>query len=858
MVEPLRTLCTWAVNVIRMKTANRKSAANRFSAGSALILAVVLTTLLAIVGVLFVMVARVDKIAASATLESRELDSAVDSIIAEISEELVQDVPRVASQEYYDYPDPNNSWLAELEPYKSGNNYYWKQISDITGYLGSYAGNVRAGVVREYGQITDFNTPLATADADGDGVGDSKWIKLPDITSSKGKPIYAAVRIIDNGAMLNVNTAFTLDAGDRRRCDGSSQMQINAMALAGRPGDLPTLAEQTALLQARANYGVGIDPLDLDQYEQNVIWCYGQPNGSYTPFDISDELELRYRFILNQTDIDTRLEPWGGEFRKSTTLSTPVTSGGQQLDSWFERVYHPGTVDPNYDYRHLATTCSMDRIIDPAGQKMVNVNTATVSQIHQALLSSINRTDREQIAAQLAVNIVDFRDADVSVTTLPVGSRTYYGFEAQPFISEVALQISATDPSVRTNNYFALELYNPFNVDIPLGDFRLELRRNNALASTISLAGRAIAANSRFVITNSSTASSQFGVTNLMSEGLGKEDGSLVLATYVLVSPDPPTYRLSDRYDIYLLRTVAVTDLYLDQQKTEDAWFAWDTAKGRSQFYCRPDINWNVVYQDLQPTANMLGRPNGLAANRRNYNLENSVGRIVAAGDIAKILIIGPSTDPCDMIGVRLALEPAEGLVRLDLASPAFANVFQYLTVIDPADHRCTANETMIKGRININTAPWFVIAQLPWVGPQIAQAIVAYRDKTPLPGGPDYTSRSGELGFRSIAELNNVVGSDPNYSIDYYARDSKDVAGLPDLTPKDGAVDDFEERDMIFARASNLVTVRSDVFTAYILVRIGSDGPQKRVIAVLDRSLVSSSTDKVQVIALQPVPDPR
>ena len=831
---------------------------SRVQAGSALILAVVLTTLLAIVGVLFVMVARVNKIAASATLESRELDAAVDTIIAEVSEELVLDVPGVAGQEYYDYPDQYNSWLASLEPYRFGNNYYWRQISDITGSLGSYARNVRAGVVREYDQIADFNTPVATADADGDGVGDSKWVRLPDVTSGKGKPIYAAVRIIDNCGMLNVNTAFKMDpSAGIRRIDGSSQMQINAMALAGReanpplPPDPPTPAEETALLQARANYDNAI-AFDLDQYEQNVIWCYGQPNGPYTPFDISDELELRYRFILNQSDIDTRLEPWGGEFRKSTTLSTPVTSGGQQLDAWFERVYHPGTVDPNYDYRHLATTCSVDRIINPAGQKMVNVNTASVSQIQQALLSSINRADRDQIAAQLAVNVVDFRDADVGVTTLPVGPRTYYGFEAQPFISEIAFQISATDPSVRTNNYFALELYNPFGVDILLGDFRLELRRNNAVVGTINLAGRAIAANSRFVITNSSAASSQFGVTNLISSGLGKEDGNLVLATYVLVSPDPPTYSLSDRYDIYLLRTVAATDLYLDQQNTQDAWFAWDTAKGRSQFYCRADTNWNVVYQDLQPTANTLGRPNGLAANRKNYNLENSVGRIVTAGDIAKIFIVGPSTDPCDMIGVRLAPEPSEGLIRLDLANPAFANIFQYLTVIDPAEHRCPANETRIKGRININTAPWFVITQLPWMRPPIAQAIVAYRDKTPLPGGPDYTSRPGEPGFRSIADLMQVT------EMGLYAADSNDLPGFPDLTPRDGAGGDFEERDMIFARASNLVTVRSDVFTVYILVRIGLDGPQKRVIAVLDRSLVSSPTDKVQVVALQPVPDPR
>jgi hypothetical protein len=103
-----------------------------------------------------------------------------------------------------------------------------------------------------------------------------------------------------------------------------------------------------------------------------------------------------------------------------------------------------------------------------------------------------------------------------------------------------------------------------------------------------------------------------------------------------------------------------------------------------------------------------------------------------------------------------------------------------------------------------------------------------------------------------------NVAG------MDYYQTQAGDWPGFPDLTTPDGpnpsdvAIDDFEERDVIFARISNLVTVRSDVFTAYILVRIGRDGPQKRVMAILDRSNVRSPTDKVRVIAIHPVPDPR
>ncbi len=828
------------------------------SVGSALILAVVLTSLLAIVGVLFLMITRIDKIATSAISENKELGFAVETVIAKISQELASDVPGSAA-EYQDYPGPEDKWLASLEPYESNGDYYWRQICDVTGYLTGYSSDIQAKVVGEYDAITDFNNLAANADADGDGVGDSKWIKLSDITSGKGRPIYAAIRIVDNGAMLNVNTAYKFDMSDPNATifdiDGSSQMQINLMALAGRGGTPATAAEETSLLKARANNGVGVDPMDLRSYEQNVIWYYGAPNGAYTPFDISDELEFRYRFLLNHTGIDTRLEDWGVEFRNNT-LSTPITSGGELLDAWFRRAYDDGGVDPNYyAYRHIATTYNMDRIINPDGSelndgKMINVNMADKNLLYDAIYAGLLDADpnfvivdANGLAAQLAVNIVDFRDNDTEVTYLPVGQRTYYGFEAQPFISEIAFGISETDANNSTSNEFAIELYNPFDVDIPLGNFRLELRRQNGqVVNAINLAGYGIADGSRFVVTNSSTASSGFGVAGLMGTGGGKEDPNLVLATYNLVSVDPLTYALNERYDIYLLRTTLAEDIYLDKQETEDNWFDWDTTKGTRQSYCRPDNDWDIVYQNLQSAAETLGGANGLSAGRRNYNLENSVDSFVTIGDIARILKVGPSTDPCDMIGMRVASEPGEEVVRLDLLNPAFANIFQYLTVIDPASFGRGEYETRIKGRINVNTAPWFVIAQLPWMSPAIAQAIVAYRDT--------------EGGFESAGELMQVP------AMGYYAYDplysSLDLDRFPDLTPDDGAVSDFEERDVIFSRISNLVTVRSDVFTAYILVRIGVDGPQRRVIAILDRSQVSSPSDRVKIFALHPVPDPR
>ena len=86
---------------------SKKSAKNPRQ-GSALILSVVLTSMLAVIGVVFVKMARVDRISTSAVAENKQLNYALDTVVAKISQQLAADVPGSVNQEYYDYPDANN------------------------------------------------------------------------------------------------------------------------------------------------------------------------------------------------------------------------------------------------------------------------------------------------------------------------------------------------------------------------------------------------------------------------------------------------------------------------------------------------------------------------------------------------------------------------------------------------------------------------------------------------------------------------------------------------------------------------------------------------------------------------------
>ncbi|MHC4743270.1 MAG: hypothetical protein ACYS8Z_15250, partial [Planctomycetota bacterium] len=465
--------------------------------GSALILTVVLTSLLAIVGVVFLMISRIDRMATSGIADDKQLDFAVDAALSEIAGQLVYDVPgtRIPNSmvfpngkifpyglvgpfpngfwrpEYHDYPGPEDTWLASSEP---NNAMLWSQISDVTGYLtasGQGTRNVQIAVIADDVWITldpvtgkPFNQ---FADADGDGVSDSKWVVLEGVESAKGEPIYVAIRITDLGGMINANTAFKFDPGDPRvldpcspdwsLIDGTRLWHINLMGLASRPNVVPlpsqARANELALLLARANYGINItfDPCDIDFYEEQVSWRYGEPSLPYTPFDTSDELDLRNRFLLNQKrgrDTDVRIEHlgWAGSFLTTTTLQVPAgQGGGPTLGEWF--VHAILSNDPAfthfYDYRHIATTYNMDRVINPRGEKMLNINTTDAFTLRDAIEFALQDSGLAYpawLSAQLAANIKDFRDIDPDVTGVPDSTgRWHFGHERPCiYISEVA------------------------------------------------------------------------------------------------------------------------------------------------------------------------------------------------------------------------------------------------------------------------------------------------------------------------------------------------------------------------------------------------------------------------------------
>ncbi|MHC4622101.1 MAG: hypothetical protein ACYTEQ_30560 [Planctomycetota bacterium] len=446
-----------------MKITKKKTAKQALSEGSALILAVVLTSLLAIIGVFFVLVARVDQTATMAVVQNRDLDLAVETVLSKICEELVLDVPGAGgpAEEYYDYPDHSlapglddrlqtwddqtidpgpdlqlgtpdgppvsgsgdNIWLASLEPESIDRNIDnadpnsppgngrpgFRHITDLYGRLGFLfqdsflydpqgTGKIKDNRLDSDGDRISFrNLPAKIiaptepigregdkADADGDGVADSRWIVLPNMKSSKGLDIYAAARIIDNGGMINVNTTYAgFVPPDARAGDMLTDIYLDELVKSSNDKDVA----MANFLNYRSN---APDPrtyyLEAARRIDNPDTTTGH---FYDLYDITEELSLRNRFILFPYRTLPRLEA-GSDDDPARCLSTTLRWSGygnsrlpyteSDFDAWKRRFdpFDPGYwgSEPrhnNYDFRHLLTTYNMDRIISPDGGRMANL-----------------------------------------------------------------------------------------------------------------------------------------------------------------------------------------------------------------------------------------------------------------------------------------------------------------------------------------------------------------------------------------------------------------------------------------------------------------------------------------------------
>lgn len=556
-----------------------------------------------------------------------------------------------------------------------------------------------------------------------------------------------------------------------------------------------------------------------------------------------------------------------------------------------EAIFRP-LDDRPVDLRTLTDPANPDRITAATTQAKKNLlhllYAFRAANLPADFAAMTNEPQRREIlnkaavkAAQIVANLIDYLDADdvptvidrafvrqlirdVSVSDPEVGGEidigasvpaiplllsryefglgieepsVVYGYERQPFISEVYCQYV---PASGGSQAFAVELINPYDQPLDLEDWQIRLG-----AAAYPLTGRTIPAAAGDTLGRLTLWAINLGGYNVVvteneqslsvfTPGLGI--GAVILgSTLYLERQDPAaagTYLTVDSVGPSLLMQLVGNNVIHSIKRDDTQWR-----------FANADAYQVIRY--ASPADSTLGKENGVPLpNMRSAQLpvadnNRSVKRLA---DFIKPVFIGSQkggTNP-QTITRRIAVafdpldlsRPGESAVRLDVA--AEPELLDYIGFLNRP-------QGTLPGRINVNTAAKHVIAAA--IPPQLVMASSADPNSA-------LTFAEQIIANRPYERISDLLTKIPRFQ-KYRDHSTVNVG--------DSAIrGDIEERDWILARLANIFTVRSDTFTAWILVRLGHDGPERRMLAIFDRSQCRTPEDRPRLVALHPVPDPR
>lgn len=579
----------WPIHIVQDRT---RPVRDR---GSVMLLVVVTLLMLAILGMSYLQVSRLDRVAASSSAKSY-IDVVANASIAYIGEVLKNDVvtsdgvmlDRASGIETYDFPWTSNSqsfavqyndgtnatakggklddtWLASIEPDVSSHKATWPHITNLNGtflLIPSSSGSVTApqelavdneNINTNNTWWNDTSVPVNVknkisnldyaesgyekvgADADGDGIEDSKWTWAP-IRQVSGISYVMAARIIDNSALLNMNVALSqVSAANTYAAEplwlSPSELDFGNFAFSMGAGsdEIKAILTHRLLVEGSPLVSLPIDSNTQYNFWYNGAMLYDNYTSPYKKLGIINELELRYRNGLNNPKLTTTIEAAStgmedflraNASNETTYLNVP---GVSKIDNFFD-------TDP----RHQLTTVSGISVYRAAlpnetqgVQKRMDLGYMLASTTDVAAPSiqtgrqyqfasnlydfyintgySANVDTINSLARQMTTNFVDYADSDNRITQFyeydvdgnnlgysgdVSGTTAVYGMEALPFVTEVYTQRScelSVDKEDYTIYYFTsnLDVVTAFANENNKPGFAIEIR--NPYQNDISL-----------------------------------------------------------------------------------------------------------------------------------------------------------------------------------------------------------------------------------------------------------------------------------------------------------------------------------------------------------------------------------
>ncbi len=389
--------------------------------GSTLLLVLAALLLTMILGITYMQIVRLDRKGAIETAKQNDVDIVQSSVVNTIGTLLRDDLGIDSAGTYftggktlYDYPGATKKWLSTSAPVvdPSDSVYKWLQISYLNptlAYQTSAGSTDTVQTLAPADAATVGSAKYAVTDADGDGITDSKP-EIAPIPSIRGIDYFVSIKIVDNSAMINANTASALVGTSQTATPAAYGATYADAPRMSNPGELdlgnfayyhattpfypngPGNSEVVNSLQ----YLYGGTPTIPVAYATRLAFWNGGPRrydnytGGLKKHLIDSELELRMRgglssFTASPTIEDTSgaaatytgmrllLRQYNGnEISNSTwgnSLTSPLAAGRHTEASYKDAIYNMtgtqgGTTATDFanffawDPRHAMTTLS--------------------------------------------------------------------------------------------------------------------------------------------------------------------------------------------------------------------------------------------------------------------------------------------------------------------------------------------------------------------------------------------------------------------------------------------------------------------------------------------------------------------
>jgi len=841
-----------------------------------MLMAVGLLVILVMLGTMFLMITRLDAKQAKALAEKAPADPLAQGIVDQVRALLQRDLhigtgsanmPYADTQagtvgwaEFIDYPSgtTDNPWLASNDASPTSGSL-WAHLSDLGNTGGISVDDV----------ANNASSP-PYVDTDGDTLVDAV-LYATGVTNVMGDEYYAAVRVIDLGGMLNVNTA-SQNSGSMIP---TNPVNISIPQTAVPPSQMYVPPSDYADLNARRWNGA--NPPDLLSFYNNCASKVLAPVSPYLPFAIGDELFLRWSAPLAD-------QPSTAVGRLYEALKTSTPDAARTMLTTFNcsrnLVRHPGA---SWTQRQMVNTLTaMD-------------NALVRQRVYEILVSAMVAgadANQRRTAAHFVANLWARLSADDSrlnafkfnpivPESSPATPETFtvYGVVEQPVIAEAFAYSKPDNPATNAEDseyVYAIEVFNPTDASIDLrvaDDTRYALRLRPGSTTDFPFpAGSVLGPGERVVVFSGQILDGAGGKRSVTSSDLG------IPAVTVLSWPD---LDFSGGHWVELVRLLPGEEIPTDRVLGSDFGYSVDhkesdagqlsngqrdddTARDRVAV-AGSEAMFRRTPANL--TDHKLGAPNSVAAGDlsnvwEGFPIERHFPQPTPRdiGDLAKVYAVGPekggeslpeqlefykdkvSRGKPDVRGTVPAVP--DKYPDIPWAS-ALAEVFELLqadnTRPDPDD---PTKYYRYYGKLNINTANAATLEALPWptgtganVG-LVVQYVLAYRDKT---AGPrDYSAgravASSIPGLRAGSDFGGFLtpGEIAIPLVDYLND------GNPPGPLAQTSAGYLDARDSLYRAVSNLITVNSDVFAVSILVRLqASTGiPQDwHYVAVIDRS---------------------